>query len=91
MDDEVVVDVDVDMDGLELCTNVAIATFVHLLLILLFILLFDIIVVGGDGLIGLDEWDGEEDEDDDDEDIDGGLEGFDGFNDGEYVPSLSPS
>ena len=47
--------------------------------------------VGGGGLIGLNELDGEEDEDEDDGDIDGDLDGFDGFNDGEYVPSSWPS
>ena len=90
-DDDELEDVEVDMDGFGVCTNVAIATFVHLLKLLLFILLFGIFVVGGVGLIGLDEWDGEEDEDKDDGDIDGDLNGFDGFNDGENVLSLSPS
>ena len=84
-------DVDVDLDGFGLCTNVAIATFVHLLLFLLFILLFGVFVVGGVGLIGLDEGDEEEDEDDDDADIDGDFDGFDGFNNGDNDPSLSPS
>ena len=82
-DDDEFEDVDVEMDGFGLCTNVAIATFVHLLLILLFILLFGIFVVGGVGSIGLDESDGEEDEDEDEGDIDGDLDGFDGIDDGE--------
>ena len=76
-DDDMFEDVDVDWDEFGLCTNVAIATFVHSLLNLSFILLFGIFVVGGVGLIGLDEGDKEKDEDGDDEDIDGDLDGFD--------------